>query len=254
MIGRRIVHHLKQQHWTGVFIELVIVILGVFIGLQVDNWNQQRQGHALEQQYLQRLHDDMKLSIETADYNIRDMRRQYRLEGDMLDALKSCRLEGAANIRFVAGAYALGKMDPPPLVRGTLDELRSTGRIGLIHDVHLRVQLARLVEDSNTFGRIFPMIMTRANPSIFYVNQRVQLNIPPGEERVHDHSEARSASRQRPVRFPGPVQGPPVCRRHFQRAGAHAGSDRHEPAKTSELQEAVAGHRQGSVRNEGHLT
>jgi hypothetical protein len=179
MIGRRIVHHLKQQHWTGVFIELVIVILGVFIGLQVDNWNQQRQGHALEQQYLQRLHDDMKLSIETADFNIRDMRRQYRLEGDMLDALKSCRLEGAANIRFVAGAYALGKMDPPPLVRGTLDELRSTGRIGLIHDVHLRVQLARLVEDSNTFGRIFPMIMTRANPSIFYVNQRVQLNIPP---------------------------------------------------------------------------
>jgi len=179
MIVRRIAQHLKAQHWTGVVIELLIVILGVFIGLQVDNWNQQRQDHALEQQYLQRLHDDMKLSIETADNNISDMRMQYRLEGDMLDALEACRLEGAKKNRFLAGAYALGKIDPPPLVRGTIDELRSTGRIGLIRDVHLRVQLAKLIEDSHTFGWIDPMIMTRANPSIFYVDQRVELKIPP---------------------------------------------------------------------------
>ncbi len=42
MITRRILSHLRQQHWTGVFIELVIVILGVFIGLQVQDWNSAR--------------------------------------------------------------------------------------------------------------------------------------------------------------------------------------------------------------------
>ena len=35
MILRRLVENLKQQHWTAVAIELVIVVLGVFIGLQV---------------------------------------------------------------------------------------------------------------------------------------------------------------------------------------------------------------------------
>jgi hypothetical protein len=42
MILSRAVEHLKQQHWTGVFIELVIVVLGVFIGLQANNWNEAR--------------------------------------------------------------------------------------------------------------------------------------------------------------------------------------------------------------------
>jgi|GEM_PF-2207603 len=51
MILNRIAQHLKQQHWTGAVIELAIVILGVFIGLQVNNWNQARVEHnQLDQQ------------------------------------------------------------------------------------------------------------------------------------------------------------------------------------------------------------
>lgn len=42
MILRRIAAHLKQQHWTSVLIELLIVVLGVFIGTQVSNWNESR--------------------------------------------------------------------------------------------------------------------------------------------------------------------------------------------------------------------
>ena len=48
MILRRIVENLKQQHWTSVFIELAVVVFGVFIGLQVDNWNQARSDRAAE--------------------------------------------------------------------------------------------------------------------------------------------------------------------------------------------------------------
>jgi hypothetical protein len=46
MILARAIEHMRQQHWTGVFIELVIVVLGVFIGLQVNNWNEARHGFA----------------------------------------------------------------------------------------------------------------------------------------------------------------------------------------------------------------
>jgi len=34
--------HLKTQNWTGVVLDLAIVIVGVFIGTQVSNWNQER--------------------------------------------------------------------------------------------------------------------------------------------------------------------------------------------------------------------
>src|SRR6476659_9968721 len=42
MFLRRIIEHLKAQHWTAVALDLAIVIVGVFIGTQVSNWNQQR--------------------------------------------------------------------------------------------------------------------------------------------------------------------------------------------------------------------
>jgi hypothetical protein len=40
MLLRRVAEHVRQQHWTAIGIDLAIVVLGVFIGLQVANWNQ----------------------------------------------------------------------------------------------------------------------------------------------------------------------------------------------------------------------
>jgi hypothetical protein len=42
MILRRITEHLKKQNWTAIGLDLAIVIVGVFIGMQVSNWNQER--------------------------------------------------------------------------------------------------------------------------------------------------------------------------------------------------------------------
>ena len=42
MFLRRIVHNLKTQNWTALWLDLLIVIIGVFIGTQVSNWNQDR--------------------------------------------------------------------------------------------------------------------------------------------------------------------------------------------------------------------
>ena len=36
---RRIFQNVRRQDWTAVIIELVVVILGVFIGVQVSDWN-----------------------------------------------------------------------------------------------------------------------------------------------------------------------------------------------------------------------
>ena len=32
----RLISHMKGQHWTAVFLDFVIVVIGVFIGLQVN--------------------------------------------------------------------------------------------------------------------------------------------------------------------------------------------------------------------------
>lgn len=38
----RIVLHLRHQHWTAIAIEFVVVVFGVLLGLQLNNWNEER--------------------------------------------------------------------------------------------------------------------------------------------------------------------------------------------------------------------
>ena len=69
MILRRVVHRLKQQEWTAIAIELVLVVLGVFIGIQVSNWNETRKEHSLEAVYLERIAVQVVPSYSDADSN-----------------------------------------------------------------------------------------------------------------------------------------------------------------------------------------
>ncbi|NNE40415.1 MAG: hypothetical protein HKN14_05795 [Marinicaulis sp.] len=52
MLLRRITEHIKTQNWTAVFLDFVIVVVGVFIGIQVANWNDARGDRTTELQYL----------------------------------------------------------------------------------------------------------------------------------------------------------------------------------------------------------
>ena len=60
---RRVIEHLKAQQWTAVWIDLVIVVVGVFIGIQVSNWNQGRADGRREHLLLIDLRAEMAESI-----------------------------------------------------------------------------------------------------------------------------------------------------------------------------------------------
>ena len=42
MILRRFSQSLKEQNWTAIAIEFVLLVAGVFLGIQVANWNAAR--------------------------------------------------------------------------------------------------------------------------------------------------------------------------------------------------------------------
>ncbi len=55
MLFRRVRKHVKAQDWFAVGVDFVIVVIGVFIGIQVANWNEVRQERIREAHYLERL-------------------------------------------------------------------------------------------------------------------------------------------------------------------------------------------------------
>ncbi|MEX0644258.1 MAG: hypothetical protein WD076_03050 [Parvularculaceae bacterium] len=36
---RRVIAHFRKQEWTAIALDFLIVVVGVFVGLQVTNWN-----------------------------------------------------------------------------------------------------------------------------------------------------------------------------------------------------------------------
>ena len=55
MILSRIMAHIRAQNWTAVVAEFVVVVLGVFVGLQVNLWNEARVESMRRQQIIDAL-------------------------------------------------------------------------------------------------------------------------------------------------------------------------------------------------------
>jgi len=75
LLLRRIIDHVREQNWTAVGIDFVIVVVGVVIGIQVANWNEERQLAAQERAYLGQLRDEI-----LGNHGVVDLRMRYNSE------------------------------------------------------------------------------------------------------------------------------------------------------------------------------
>jgi hypothetical protein len=55
MITRRLATAIRKQDWSTLLIELVIVVAGIFLGLQANDWAQERENRVQEGAALERL-------------------------------------------------------------------------------------------------------------------------------------------------------------------------------------------------------
>jgi hypothetical protein len=125
MVIRRIREHVTAHNWFAVSIDVFIVVLGVFIGTQVSNWNSNR----LEA----RRADDLRARlINELDFNA----RQYALQNAYYRQAKAYGLKAMADLdgteplpdpEFVIAAYQLTQTDTTKPKTGVFDELAAAG-------------------------------------------------------------------------------------------------------------------------------
>jgi hypothetical protein len=65
MILRRVIAHFRKQEWTAIAIDFVIVVMGVFVGIQVSNWNAARVERAQEATMLSQLRDEILVNDDS---------------------------------------------------------------------------------------------------------------------------------------------------------------------------------------------
>ena len=141
MILRRTIDHLRTQNWTAVALELLIVVIGVFLGFQLNDWNAGR----LEGKRAQRLEAVLRLNMAW-EYIRYGHAWQYGIEvidnGENLLA----DLDGSRAMEdeeFVVAAFRATQVWINEPNRAAYDEITATGGNALIRDRELWVDATR---------------------------------------------------------------------------------------------------------------
>ncbi|WP_242117823.1 DUF6090 family protein [Aestuariivivens sediminicola] len=157
--------------------EIILVVIGILIALQVNNWNENRKRNANELEYLKRLNEDIKVSIEKTrlytDFMINTANRSTKI----IDNLNNCLIPETDQKNFVNGMYHLGKLAPPVVIRGTINELQSTGNLLSIQNVDLRKQLTKMLGVYEEFNVIFSQAEGFVAPHVYYIDEKFSFNI-----------------------------------------------------------------------------
>ncbi|HET6565580.1 MAG TPA: hypothetical protein VFG52_09230 [Xanthomonadales bacterium] len=136
MILQNLSHGFRNKDWFTVAIELFIVVLGVFLGLQVNDWNESRIEDRQSAEYTERLLADLRLEAWNYDTMIAYLRDVQSNADRALEVLEGSSV--ASNEQLLIYAYRATQYSDSVRRRATFDELTSTGKIGLIRDPFLR--------------------------------------------------------------------------------------------------------------------
>ena len=145
MILRRISENVRSQNWFAVAIEFVIVVVGVFMGLQVQDWNEARKERIEEQDLLSRLYEETLGLLELQRQELVGLRaRADVLMGvnPILFAEEPMRDISGEECANIASSHVFRR---PPDELPVLDEMLSTGRFDVLQDKVIKEQLRNYV-------------------------------------------------------------------------------------------------------------
>jgi hypothetical protein len=143
MIFKRAVAKLRAQDWLAITIELAIVIIGVFIGMQVTNWNQER----LERRAAEHLLGELRPALHNFVNYFETAKPYYATTGHYADiAFGGWRSDPAvSDEQFVIAAYQASQIYVLGLNGDSWTVIFGSERLPNIDDAEVRHELASLM-------------------------------------------------------------------------------------------------------------
>ncbi len=138
MILRRFIQHIKDQNWFTVGLDLLVLIMGIFLGLQAQGWYEDSKDRNDEAEFKVRLKEDV---VYVNQASSRVLSRRLETFDNLKKAVQSLRSNDKNSTLSQAECDAIGNSDILNIVIAELPsitELQSSGRLGIITDDKLR--------------------------------------------------------------------------------------------------------------------
>jgi uncharacterized protein YlxW (UPF0749 family) len=118
LLLRRFITSFRERKWTDFAIELVIVIGGVFIGIQAANWNEYRIERETGRLYVERLIADLRKDLASRQALVSYYESVIESAEQTVRRLNAQAIENPA--RFVIDAYRATEYNRISPTRATL--------------------------------------------------------------------------------------------------------------------------------------
>lgn len=143
MLLRRMVEHVKVQNWTAVILDFLIVVIGVFIGIQAANWNDERVARERRATSIDRLHSEAEASVAYLRNYLRHLQRGAEARESVLRNAASGNIQAIEQEDMVLAVNYLVLYPPVAPPRSVYDEIISAGQYSEIGDENVRDAINR---------------------------------------------------------------------------------------------------------------
>jgi hypothetical protein len=133
--------------------EIILVMIGILLALQVNNWNEKRKNNAIKQSIIENLIEDLKMDIENLGA-FNSINTNAEKEGFYLASFLDNTLDDIDTLRLTNSIVICGYFPTKSIISSTYNDLINSNHINLFNDVKLK----RLLDEyyvKNTWSERF---------------------------------------------------------------------------------------------------
>lgn len=138
---RRIRQNLLSEGKTRKYLkyaigEIILVVIGILVALQINNWNENRKNNSIEQATLLNLKSDLESALAQLDQKLEQNKAFRHFDSILLDVIYYKKDISADSLEALTLSHTFSPGFDPEL--GTLNEILSSGKMQIIQNRMLR--------------------------------------------------------------------------------------------------------------------
>ncbi|MTE27866.1 DUF6090 family protein [Winogradskyella ouciana] len=143
---RKIRFNLMSENKTGKYLkyaigEIILVVIGILIALQINNWNEVQKDRNREQAILKSLKIDFNTNINNVNDASSSFMEAYEASVNLLEIIRNHDSIDGSEIEQLVDDI-INKTKSLDIITGSIDEMLNTGSINLIRDKNLKNKLS----------------------------------------------------------------------------------------------------------------
>lgn len=121
--------------------EIVLVVIGILIALQINNWNERRMDRIQEKKFLVRFEEEITTNIENISISLMLNKDRMKRAEFLMKTIDSPQLAENSTSYFIRSIEHAGYTFYPVISDNTFQEIKSSGKLSLIRNEKIRSAL-----------------------------------------------------------------------------------------------------------------